>query len=125
MASLTPAASPSRIRPSIVTRSPRDRDVTIDSCPARIRAGLKKGPTVCDGVCSGLISAWHRRGVAAAQYKVESVAQRILRNGNVDIKTRYQAFARGFIRDAVEDRIESQQRIAGEIHLGDKARGET
>ena len=106
-------------------RSPRDFGVTSDSRPERISAGLKKGPTVCDGVCSGRISAWRRSGVAAAQYKVKSISECIFGNSNFDIECCYQPFARGTVGDAVEDRIKSQKRIAGKIHLSNQASGET
>src|ERR1700687_4712769 len=125
MASPTGAASPSRTRPSIVMRSPRDFGVTIDSCPERISAGLKKGPTVCDGVCSARISAWSLRRVAATKYEVKSITKCVFGNSNFDIECCYQPFACGPVRDAVKDRIKSQQRIARKIHLCNQSRGET
>src|SRR3984957_14138257 len=125
MASLTPAASPSRTRPSTVMRSPRDFGVTSDSCPVRTSEGLKKGPTVCDGVCSGLISACSWSPVAATQYEGESIAQCVIGNSNFDVECCYQPFARGMVRDAVKDRIESHQRIARKIHLSNQSSGET
>src|SRR5271157_3865335 len=121
MASLTPASSPSRTRPSIVMRSPRDSEVASDACPERISAGLKKGPTVCDGVCSRLISGNRGSGIPAAQHKVESVSERIFGNSNFDIESCYQPLA-SMVGHAVEDRIESQKRISRKVHLGDEAR---
>src|ERR1700722_4419478 len=102
-------------------RSPRDFGVMSDSSPARIKAGLKKGPTVCDGVCSGLISAWVWSGVATAQYKIKSVTECIFGNSNFDIKCRYQPFARGRVGHAVEDRVQSQKGITGEVHLSNQS----
>ena len=99
--------------------------MTSDSCPERISAGLKKGPTVCDGVCSGLISAWSWSRVAATKYKVKSIAECVFGNSNFDIKCCYQPFARGTVGDAVKDRIKSQQRIARKIHLSNQPSGET
>src|SRR5690606_6636201 len=62
-----------------------------------------------------------RGGLArTAQHDVEFVAQGKAFLGGVERKPRYQAFARVRGR-ALENRIELQQRIAGEVHLGDQA----
>src|ERR1700720_1145639 len=65
-----------------------------------------------------------RRRVAPAQNDVKSVAEGLQRNRSVPIKLRDQPIARGFVRSAVKDWIEGNQRIAREKHLCDKPRGE-
>src|SRR3989441_7415289 len=93
--------------------------------PSRINALEKNGPTVCDGVCLSLMSPLHRRGVAAAQHEVEAVAQRILRHRHVDVEGRDEPLARVHVGNAVEDWVQCEQRITGEIHLRDEACSET
>src|SRR6266481_4062012 len=77
---------------------------------------------------AGSFLALHRSGAASAQYEVETISERLVRNSNFDIKRCDQALPCGRVRNAVEDRIEGKQRIAGEIHLsnepGRKARPE-
>src|SRR5258707_15837133 len=65
-----------------------------------------------------------RRRVASTQNDVKSVAERLQRNRSVPVKLRDQPIARGFVRSAVKDWIEGNQRIAREKHLCDKPRGE-
>ena len=66
----------------------------------------------------------HRRRGAAAQHHVEPVAERPVGLGDVQVEGGDQPVARGEVRHRVEDRVERQQRVAGEIHLGDQAGGE-
>src|SRR6266849_1466901 len=65
-----------------------------------------------------------RRSVAPAQDDVEVVAERLEGDRSVPVKLRDQSIARGFVRSAVKDWIEGNQRIAREKHLCDKPRGE-
>src|SRR5271157_1159499 len=86
---------------------------------------LKYGPTVCEGVVSPLMSSLHGSGVTATQHNIKAEAKRDLRSGRRPIENRNQALARGFDGHTVIDGVEFEQRIAGEIHLRDKARGES
>src|SRR5215469_1611391 len=63
-------------------------------------------------------------GQAAAENNVELIAKRLLRFGGLPIELRDQASAGLFIGRAIENRIKTEQRIAGKIHLRDEARGE-
>ena len=62
--------------------------------------------------------------VATAHHDVELIAERLQRHRCLPIEERDEAIARAFIGGAVEDRIVGHQRIAGEVHLRDQARGE-
>jgi hypothetical protein len=61
---------------------------------------------------------------AAAENDVELEAQGLFRFRGFPVEFGDQAIAGVLIGDAIEDGIEGQQRIAGEIHLRDQARGE-
>src|SRR5208282_1011539 len=82
------------------------------------RPMLKYGPTVCDGVASRLTSSLHRRGIPAAQDYIESEAQRKFWCCGGPIESGDQTIARGLVRNAVKNRIEFEQRVTWEIHLG-------
>ena len=72
-------------------------------------------------VAAGISRALLEGGrAAAAQHDVEAVAERPFGLGDVEVEFRDQALARAGIGDAVVDRVERQQRVAGEIHLGDQ-----
>src|SRR5215510_10605810 len=62
---------------------------------------------------------WRR--TASAQHNVETVAESPLGLGEREIERRDQTFARGIVRDAVDDGVKGNQRIFGEVHLGDQA----
>src|SRR5580700_9973 len=74
---------------------------------------------------AGSFSGWGWSGLAPTQYKIESISECIFGNSHFNIKLGYQPFARKTVRDAVEDRIESQKRIPVKIHLSNEASGET
>src|SRR5215471_3483121 len=65
---------------------------------------------------------FHRCGVASPQNDVEPVAQGMKRNRGFPVEEGDKAVARLFVSGAVEDRVEGNQRITGEIHLGDQSR---
>src|SRR5216683_5256905 len=64
------------------------------------------------------------RLAATAQHDVEAIAERVFGLGDFKVEAGDQAIARGLIGDAVEYRIERQERIARKVHLRDEARGE-
>ena len=68
---------------------------------------------------------FERSCVAAAHHDVELIAERVERHRRLHIEERDEAIAGAFVGGAVEDRIVGHQRIAGEIHLRDQARGES
>src|ERR1700676_2267835 len=71
-----------------------------------------------------MLLGYRRRRIAAAQDHIELVAERMLRHRRVDIESCDQPRTRVRIGDAVEDRIDREQRVAREIHLRDEPRGE-
>src|SRR5690348_10322234 len=56
------------------------------------------------------------------QYDVEFVSESIFRLSAFDIEARDETLSGLLVRDAVEDRVERLQGIAGEVHLGDQTR---
>src|SRR5262245_7841423 len=103
----------------MVTRWPRASFVASVADPAKGRAWWKKGPTVWDGVGPGTLEL-HRRPVAPAQHDVEPVPQRPLRAREGEIEGGHEPGTRPLVGHGVEDRIEGQERVAGEEHLGDE-----
>src|SRR4051794_1931173 len=85
-------------------------------------ATLSPGASLRYAVTMRMIFEW--RSFTSAQNNVESIAERLQRNGGVPIELGDQAVACRFVRGAVEDRIEGNQRIAGKKHLRDQSRGE-
>jgi hypothetical protein len=63
-----------------------------------------------------------RRGVEAAQHDVEAKAEGPLRLGQLDVERGEQPGARLRVGDRLVDRVDREQRIAGEVHLGDQPR---
>ena len=63
----------------------------------------------------------YRRFFAAAQHDVEAIAERELGRCCFPIKCGHESIVRSLVRRAVENRIECQQRIAGEVHLRHQA----
>src|SRR3546814_1587851 len=79
-------------------------------------------------VCSSDLSrrscpVLHRRLGAAAQHDVEAVAEREAGLGEREVELRDEAVA-GAFRGCEEDRVEREQRVAGEVHLRHQARSE-
>src|SRR5712671_6882009 len=83
-------------------------------------------------VCPGM-AAWrslmvlfrlHRRGVASRQDDVPPVARGPFVLGKIVVIVRDQAIARLLISDRLVDRVEREQRITREVHLGDHPLGE-
>src|SRR5229473_794052 len=123
-ASKTGAPSPSRMLPSMRIFSPVAPEAARSAQSGRSRAKWKKGPTVCDAVVTGFTSDLHRRRRTAAQDDVEAVAERILGLAEVWVVARDQALAGSFVRRALKDRIECEQRVAGKVHLRHQTGGE-
>ena len=63
-------------------------------------------------------------GAATAERDVEAVTECPFRLGDADVELADQAFAGGEVGDALVDRVELEQRVTGEVHLGDQALGE-
>src|SRR5688572_977915 len=119
-ASSTGWPSPSRTAPTIRIASGSPGE-TRRSPPSYGSAYSKNGPTVCEGVVSG-ITPW--RGLAAAQHDVPLVAERPLRLGRIQVEARDQPLANGRIADRLEDRVLPEQGIAREVHLRHQPRRE-
>src|SRR5215208_1573571 len=66
----------------------------------------------------------HRGRVAAAQDDVETVRERPLRLGSLQIEGRDHTLPGFGVAHRVEDRVLPEQRIARKVHLGDEPRGE-
>src|SRR5207302_1795617 len=81
-------------------------------------------PTVWLALAYRLMSALHRRGIAAAQHDVEAVGERPLRNGVGPVEHRDQANARFLLGDRVVHRVVLEQRVSRKIHLRDQPREE-
>src|SRR5262249_28741892 len=60
------------------------------------------------------------RSWPATEDDVELVAERPLGHGTREVEARYQLCARRLVGDRLVDRIDLQQRIAGEVHLRDQ-----
>src|SRR3989442_15867420 len=82
------------------------------------------GPTVWLPLAYRLMSALHRRGIAAAQHDVEAVGERPFRNGVLPVEHRDQANARLLVGDRGVQRLVLYQRLAQKIQLRDQAREE-
>src|SRR3984893_7622533 len=63
-----------------------------------------------------------RRGVAASEDDVENIAKRPFRLGGCKIEAADQALPGRGVWDGVENRVEGEQRVAGEVHLRDEPR---
>src|SRR3989475_1167826 len=122
--SLTPTPSPSSSRPSIARRSPLAPRAAISRVVSESRPMWRYGPTVWLPLAYRLMSALHRRGIAAAQHDVEAVGERPFRNGVLPVEHRDQASARFLVGDRVVHRVVLQQRVSRKIHLRDHAREE-
>jgi hypothetical protein len=62
--------------------------------------------------------------VTPADHDIKSEAEGVLTHGGFPVEIGDQAVTRFFIGSAIKNGIERQQRVAGKIHLGDKASGE-
>src|SRR5256884_1772593 len=122
--SLTPAPSPSSSRPSIATRSPLAPRAAMSRVVNQSSPMWRYGPTVWLPLAYRLMSALHRRGIAAAQHDVEAVGERPFRNGVLPVEHRDQASARFLVGDRVVHRVVLEQRVSRKIHLRDHAREE-
>src|SRR5438105_6174257 len=120
--SLTPTPSPSSSRPSIATRSPLAPRAAMSRVVSQSSPMWRYGPTVWLPLAYRLMSALHRRGVAAAQHDVEAIGESPLRNGVRPVKHRDQANARFVLGDRVVHRVVLEQRVSRKIHLRDQPR---
>src|SRR5262249_58011500 len=104
-----------RCRPAVV---PRSR--TPPACPARPRAArrTRAARTRRTGRWSATPNA--TRSWPATEDDVELVAERPLGHGTREVEACYQLRARRLVGDRLVYRIDLQQRIAGEVHLGDQ-----
>ena len=123
--------TPARTRCSTYSR---DRfSITIDSMPGAMEQVRQEQPSRPGADDPDLGAASHQspvsrrasdsNGVAArpAQHDVEPVRERPLRNGSGSRSNRAISRSRPpRVRDRVVDRVERQQRIAREVHLGDE-----
>src|SRR5579864_4124793 len=62
----------------------------------------------------------HGSLLASTQHNIEAIAERRFRNGGIPIKHRNEPLARLLIRRAVINRIRSEKRVAGKVHLRDQ-----
>src|SRR5215472_6130587 len=121
--------APSYRRPKIVIAPGVPSGTTNGPCSQGSRIA-KYGPTVWDGVRSSLIVrsvpfwGFEDSGLAAAQDDVEPVAQRPLGLGVLDRELGDHPLLRRLVGHRVEDRVQRQQRVAREVHLGDQPLGE-
>src|SRR5712691_1316172 len=122
--SLTPTPSPSSSRPSIATRSPLTPRAAMSRVVSQSSPMWRYGPTVWLPLAYRLMSALHRRGIAAAQHDVEAVGKCPFRNGVLPVEHRDQATARFLVGDRVVHRVVLQQRVSRKIHLRDHTREE-
>src|SRR6185437_8319865 len=120
-ASLTGLPSPSSTRPRSVIRSPGTSGPAISVTNIGVRPMRRYGPMACDAVGCSPISLLHRCVVTPTQHDVESVAQGVVRAGQLPVELRDQASARLLVGNAIEDRVFVHQGIAGEIHLRDQS----
>src|SRR5437868_3741742 len=81
---------------------------------AHCQASCENGPTVWEVVILLMVVSLqaHRGGVASAQDDVEFVAQHFRADRVFEAEARNQALARRFVRDALEDRVVVEQRVA-------------
>src|SRR6266566_925060 len=87
----------------------------------------KYGPTVWEGVIGGTSRSaplLEDGRVAAAQHDVPVVAEGPLGLGQLDVEVGDQPLPGLLVGHRVEDRVELQQRVAREVHLGDQPLGE-
>src|SRR3989449_783329 len=103
--SLTPTPSPSSSRPSIATRSPLAPRAAMSRVVSQSSPMWRYGPTVWLPLAYRLMSALHRRGIAAAQHDVEAVGERPFRNGVLPVEHRDQANARFLVGDRDVHRV--------------------
>src|SRR5690348_1558902 len=80
------------------------------------RPNEKKGPTVCEGVVP-VTSVLERCRAGAVDDDVELKAERPLRRRGLEVEPADHAPARLLVAHGLEDRVEREQRIAGEVHL--------
>src|SRR5262245_25412908 len=80
---------------------------------------LRYGPTVWDGLSpsSVIVRLLERRRLAAPEHDVEAKAERPVRLGELELELRDQALPGAPVADGAEDRVEREERIAGEVHL--------
>src|SRR5580693_840090 len=96
--------------------------------PGCANAQWKKGPTVCPGVQanSGMVTVGFGPGwPAAGQYDVPPVTGRVLGLSQVMVIGGDQPLARNGVHDGLVDGIQSEQRVARKVHLGDQTLGES
>src|SRR5437763_14076699 len=87
----------------------------------------KYGPTVWEGVMPGTgpsAPLLEDGRVAAAQHDVSVVAEGPLGLGQLDVEVGDQPLPGLLVGHRVEDRVERQQRVAREVHLGTQPLGE-
>src|SRR5258705_8488157 len=87
------------------------------------RPTWRKGPTVWEGVRSGMIDI-RRCRVVPSENNIEDVAQSPFRLRCCQIETADHPLARLGVRHGIEDRVERKQGVARKVHLGDEARKE-
>ena len=85
----------------------------------------KNGPTVWPGVGGRRhVLLLEGRGRRAGEHDVPAVAGAPLGLGDVVVVGRHQPLAGLRVDDRLVDRVEGEQRVAGEVHLGDQPLGE-
>ena len=88
----------------------------------------RKGPTVCDGVTPAGTAPYpsdsKRRSRSAPAARCPAIPKRPVRLGQADIEGRDETLPRLLIGYRVEDRVQREQRVGREVHLGDQPLGE-
>src|SRR5687767_15691287 len=87
-----------------------------------MRPIVRYGPAVWDGVSTSSVIVWllERRRLAAAEHDVEAEPERPVRRRQLEVELRHEPFPGPVIADRVEDRVEREEGIAREVHLGDE-----
>src|SRR5882672_4000910 len=109
----------------MTTRSPSGSRRVMSAHSGRSSPSAKNGPTVCPGVAtsfSAMSGHFERCGVATAQHHVEGIAERPFGLAQIWVVGGDQPLARRGVGGALIDRVVLQERVAGEIHLGDESR---
>src|SRR5262245_12080207 len=127
MPSGTGSPAPSRSRPRIRTARGSPSGTSEEPMCSRKRPIERNGPDVCDGAGaragSVIVRLLERGGAAPAEHDVEAEPERPGGLGQVELERADQTLASLLVADRVEDRIEREERIAREVHLGDEPIG--
>src|SRR5215831_531934 len=125
--SMTGSPAPSSRRPRILIARGSSSETSAEPIAPSRRPIERNGPAVCDGVRGGaeslIVRLLEGRRLLPADDDVEPVSECPVRLRQLHVESRDRPLP-GVLRDGIENRVEREERVAGEVHLRDEPIGE-